>query len=35
VQAIGQFAVAQDIGQWMVPNKERFVIGLTYNLINN
>lgn len=35
VQAIGQFAVARDIGQWMVPNKERFVIGLTYNLNNN
>ncbi|MBL7981836.1 MAG: autotransporter domain-containing protein [Flavobacteriales bacterium] len=35
VQAIGQFVVAQDIGQWMVPNKERFVIGLTYNINNN
>ena len=29
-----QFAVAQDIGSLMIPNKERIVIGLTYNITN-
>jgi hypothetical protein len=35
VQATCQIAVLRDLGYLMVPNRERFVIGLTYNLIKN
>lgn len=30
-----QYAVARTLGEQMVPNRERVVLGLTYNLVNN
>lgn len=30
-----QYAVAHTLGDEMIPNRERIVIGLTYNLVNN
>ena len=30
-----QYAVARTLGEQMIPNRERVVLGLTYNLVNN
>jgi hypothetical protein len=35
IQGTFQFAVARRLGKQMVPNRERAIIGLTYNITNN